>query len=51
MTRKAFARAFDERYRILKPDTFCISFYGWTAVAADRSTACGNVQTRRSISY
>jgi len=27
-------RAFDEIYRILKPDTFCISFYGWTAVAA-----------------
>ena len=26
--------AFDELYRILKPDTFCISFYGWTAVAA-----------------
>lgn len=26
--------AFDELYRILKPNTFCISFYGWTAVAA-----------------
>lgn len=26
--------AFDEIYRVLKPDTFCISFYGWSAVAA-----------------
>ena len=26
--------AFPELYRILKPDTFCVSFYGWNAVAA-----------------
>jgi site-specific DNA-methyltransferase (adenine-specific) len=26
--------AFTELYRILKPNTFCISFYGWNSVAA-----------------
>ena len=24
--------AFTEVYRVLKPDTFCVSFYGWTEV-------------------
>jgi DNA modification methylase len=26
--------AFTELYRILKPNTFCVSFYGWNSVAA-----------------
>ena len=26
--------AFDDLYRVLKPDTFCISFYGWNRVDA-----------------
>lgn len=26
--------AFHDIYRVLKPDTFCISFYGWNTVAA-----------------
>lgn len=26
--------AFDDVYRVLKRDTFCISFYGWNSVAA-----------------
>lgn len=26
--------AFQDLYRILKPDTFCISFYGWNSVSA-----------------
>ena len=26
--------AFDELYRVLKPNTFCVSFYGWTAIDA-----------------
>ncbi|RDS85015.1 DNA methylase [Dyella monticola] len=26
--------AFHDLYRILKPDTFCISFYGWNSIAA-----------------
>ena len=25
--------AFHDLYRILKPDTFCVSFYGWNTVA------------------
>jgi len=24
---------FDELYRVLKPNSYCISFYGWTAIA------------------
>ena len=26
--------AFNELYRVLKPNTFCVSFYGWNSVAA-----------------
>jgi len=26
--------AFDDLYRVLKPNTFCVSFYGWTAIDA-----------------
>jgi len=26
--------AFNDLYRILKPNTFCVSFYGWNSVAA-----------------
>jgi len=26
--------AFADLYRVLKPDTFCVSFYGWNSVAA-----------------
>jgi DNA modification methylase len=26
--------AFDDLYRVLKPNTFCVSFYGWNSVAA-----------------
>lgn len=26
--------AFNDLYRVLKPDTFCVSFYGWNSVAA-----------------
>lgn len=30
---KAVLSVFDESYRVLKPDSYCISFYGWSAVA------------------
>lgn len=26
--------AFNDLYRVLKPDTFCVSFYGWNSVSA-----------------
>jgi site-specific DNA-methyltransferase (adenine-specific) len=26
--------AFTDVYRVLKPDTFCVSFYGWSAIGA-----------------
>jgi DNA modification methylase len=26
--------AFNDLFRVLKPDTFCVSFYGWNSVAA-----------------
>jgi len=26
--------AFTDLYRVLKPDTFCVSFYGWNSIAA-----------------
>ena len=26
--------AFDELYRVLRPDTYCVSFYGWNAIGA-----------------
>ncbi|MDB6103182.1 MAG: methylase [Gammaproteobacteria bacterium] len=26
--------AFDELYRVLRPETYCVSFYGWNSVAA-----------------
>lgn len=28
----AVLAVFDEVYRVLKPDSYCISFYGWTAI-------------------
>lgn len=31
---EAVLAVFDEVYRILKPDSYCISFYGWNAIAA-----------------
>ncbi len=30
----AVLAVYDELYRVLKPDSYCISFYGWTAIAA-----------------
>ena len=30
---EAVLRVFDHAYRVLKPDSYCISFYGWTAIA------------------
>ncbi|MFL6602531.1 MAG: DNA methyltransferase [Steroidobacteraceae bacterium] len=26
--------AFDELFRVLRPDTYCVSFYGWNSIAA-----------------
>ncbi|MCJ2186231.1 DNA methyltransferase [Novosphingobium beihaiensis] len=30
----AVLAVFEEAYRVLKPDSYCISFYGWNAIAA-----------------
>ena len=30
---EAVLRVFDHVYRVLKPHSYCISFYGWTAIA------------------
>ena len=31
---EAVLSVFDEVYRVMRPDSYCISFYGWNAVAA-----------------
>lgn len=49
--------AFVDLYRVLRPNTFCVSFYGWSRVAAFfrawseagfRATSCGIRATRRA---